>query len=193
MRIFCWLVLIAVLFFSCDQSAVKYDKPYFDFDSLIQNQVKILGKSSWKKFSRLNQKIDTVLIQPDSMRAELDIFTQLDVINKPIFKSKYAVEEKKDVHSNLMVRRYTFQEDNEDKLKSAVPYVEFYYYNRFSDLRKIVSNYNETNLLFNSSRKLTLEFGENQPKKIIAYQIVGFQKMLLSDSVLINIGAARLD
>ena len=187
------VLLIIALFISCKQSTVKYDKPYFDFDSLVQNQVKVLGKSKWKKFSQLNQKTDTVLLQPDSMRAELDIFTQLDVINKPIFKGKYAVEEQKDVHSNLMVRRYRFQEKEKDKLKSAVPFVEFYYYKQFSDLRKIISAYSEKNLLFNSSRELTLEFEENPSKKITAYQVKGFQKMLLSDSVRIRISATRVD
>jgi hypothetical protein len=193
MRAFLWGVAVALLFISCEQSALKYEKPYFDFDSLIRNQVKVLGKSRWKKISQLNQKGDTVLVQPDSMRNELDIFTQLDVINKPVMKGKYLIEEKKDMHSNLRIRRYTFLEDNKEKVKSHVPYVEFYYYKQFADLRKIVSVFQEQNLLFNSTRKLTLELEEAQPKKITSYQIKGFQKMMLADTVRIDIASWRMD
>lgn len=184
-------VVAVFIFSSCQQSEVKYDKPYFDFDSLVSEQVKSMAKSKWKKIFRLNQKSDTVVIQPDSMRAELDIFTQLDVINKPIFKNRYSVEEKKDVHSNLLVRSYRFREDEMDKLKSPVPLVEFYFYNQFSDLRKIVSVINEKNLLLNSSRQLSLEFEEGNQKKIVAYEIKGFQKMLLADSVILSIRSVQ--
>ncbi len=180
-------IVAALIFSSCQKSDVKYDKQYFDFDSLISKQVKALTHSKWRKVSRLNQKSDTAVIQPDSMRAELDIFRQLDVINKPIFKEKYLIEEKKDVHSNLMVRSYRFREEDKGKLKSSVPFVDFYYYNQFSDLRKIVSVINERNLLFNSSRQLSLEFEEGNPKKVVAYEIKAFQKMLLADSVILSI------
>jgi hypothetical protein len=190
-----FLSAIFIGFFSCKQTDIKYAKSYFDFDSLVNRQVRELaaGNARWKKVSSLNEKTDTAIVQLDTAKwkNELDIFRQLDAINRGIFKGYYKVSEQKDIHSNLTVRSYRFQKSQDDKLESPVPFVDFYFFNQFSDLRKIVSVYEESNLLFSSSRKLSMEFEEGQKKNLIGYQVNGFQKMILADSVLMNLNGSR--
>ncbi len=187
-------ISISLLALSCSRTEIKFEKSYFDFDSLVSNQVKILSGTKWKKFSSLNRKADTVTTQPDSLQwsNELDAFRQLDAINKPALKGTYVKEERKDVHSNLTVRSFKFKPVDGD-LKSPVPFVDFYYFNQFKDLRKIVAVYEERNLLFNSKRQLSIEFEEKSSKNMIGYQISGFQKMMLTDSVLLNIDSKRMN
>ena len=188
-------IVILLLVSSCAQTEVEYKKSYFDFDSLVTQQVKTLAKSKWKKVSTLNNKVDTVFIQPDSLQwsNELDAFRQLDAINKPVLKDNYTVEEKKDIHSNLTVRNFKLRVNSNKKLKTPVPFVDFYYFNQPSDLRKIVAVYEESNSLFTSRRQLSLEFEEGNSKNLIGYKISGFQKMMLTDSVLLNIKSERMN
>src|SRR5438132_834959 len=102
--------IILLIVSACNQTEVKYKKSYFDFDSLINRQVMALAKTKWKKMSVLNKKQDSVSIQPDSLQwsNELDVYRQLDAINKPVLKGNYSVEKKKDIHSNLTVRSFKF-------------------------------------------------------------------------------------
>jgi hypothetical protein len=194
MRVLLGIAVLSIVI-SCTQTEIRYKKSYFDFDSLVTQQVKSLAKSKWRKISTLNKKADTVSIQPDSLQwsNELDAFRQLDAINKPVLKGNYTVEEKKDIHSNLTIRSFKLKITNREKLKSSVPFVDFYYFNQVSDLRRIVAVYEESNMLFSSRRQLSLEFEEGTQKKLIGYKISGFQKMMLTDSVLLNIKSERVN
>jgi hypothetical protein len=179
-------VISSVLLVSCNRENQKYDKSYFDFDSLVQTQVhKIaLTRASVIKKTFLNGKRDSTLIAPDTTqwKRELDAFQQLDVINKPLFKGSYQANDQEDDHSNLLVRSYS------TKLKSPVPAVKFFYQDGYKKLRRIESIFNEANVLYSTSRKLTLEFEEQDGLAMISrYSVQGFQKMILSDSVKFSI------
>ena len=171
-----------VLLVACNRENLKYDKPYFDFDSLVHTQVHqtVLGKANLIKTTFLNGKKDSTTLEPDTAqwKHELDAFQQLDIINKPLFKGQYQSKDQEDEHSNLLVRVYA------TKMKSPVPEVKFFYQDGYRKLRKIESVFNESNVLYSTSRKLTLEFEERQGTTMISgYRVQGFQKMILSDSV----------
>jgi hypothetical protein len=170
---------------SCNRDNLKYDKPYFDFDSLVQVQVRkiALGNARLLKNTSLNGKKDSSVLIPDTThwKHELDAFQQLDIINKPLFKGNYISKDQEDDHSNLLVRSYT------SNMKSPVPEVNFFYQDGWK-LKRIESVFNESNVLYSTSRKLTLEFEEQQGLAMISrYRVQGFQKMILSDSVKFSI------
>ena len=178
-------IACAALLFSCNRQNLKYDKPYFDFDSLVNNQVQqiVLTKTNLIKKTFLNGKHDSTILLPDTVqwKHELDAFQQLDVINKPLFKGNYQAKDQEDDHSNLLVRSYS------TKMKSPVPEVRFFYQDGYK-LKRIESVFNESNVLYSTSRKLTLEFEEQQGTAMISkYRLQGFQKMILSDSVAFSI------
>src|SRR5882672_3546995 len=103
-------MISAVLMISCNRENLKYDKPYFDFDSLVNNQVHQIAsaKVSLIKKTFLNGKQDSAILLPDTTqwKHELDAFQQLDVINKPLFKGSYQSKDQGDDHSNLLVRSF---------------------------------------------------------------------------------------
>lgn len=184
MKAFIGVAFMALLC-SCSRENLTYDKPYFDFDSLVHTQVQriVLANATLIKKTVLNGKKDSTLIRPDTSqwKHELDAFQQLDVINKPLFKGNYLARDQDDDHSNLTVRVYRA------KIKSPVPVISFFYQDG-KKLRRIESVFNERNVLYSTSRKLTLEFNEQLGAVMISrYQMQGFQKMILSDSAKFSI------
>ena len=181
-----YLIVFAGLVCACNRENLKYDKPYFDFDSLVHTQVLKLSKAKAKVQKRtfLNGKKDSAAFVPDTTqwKHEFDAFQQLDVINKPRYKDNYQMKQQDDDHSNLIVRVYSA------KIKSLVPEVKFFYQDGFKKLKKIEAIFLEGNVLYSTSRKLTIKFEEQQGKPMISeYRVKGFQKMILSDSVKFSI------
>lgn len=186
MKLILFLGLV-VLIGSCKQSEAVYDKPYFDFDSLVnkQQQALVLAKATLTKTVTLDAAKEELSFEADSivLTKELDVFRQLDVINKPGFKNEYKISDgEKDTRSNLTIRRY-------EALRPApVPYVTFYYQQDFNRLHKIESVYKEDNALYRTERKLVLEFDDASGKPLLVhYQLNGVQKMILSDSIVFSV------
>ncbi len=177
---------------SCNKSNLKYEKSYFDFDSLISSQSVALVKAGTllSKSVSLNGKQDQSSIQTDStlMAHELEVFRQLDVINKPLYKSAYVIlGGDKDSRSNLRIRTY------KSKNPSPVPFITFYYLNDWKHLKKIESVYQEDNTLYSTERHLQLEFDDRAGIPLLSrYNVTGKQKMILSDSVLFSIEGSFL-
>ena len=180
---FIWSLFFIAAFIGCRPANLKdYDKPYFDFDSLVNTQIKKFEtrKDSIQKTSALDGKYDISSFKIDSthLAHEWDVFRQLDWINKPIYKGNYEIIEKPDAKSNLIIRSYVA------KVKSPVPFIHFYFKNDFKNLKKIESQYEEQNALYYTNRKLSIYFDENL---IHQYSIEGSQKLILSDSVKFSI------
>jgi len=179
-----FLIFSLVFFHSaCNRSNQQYEKPYFDFDSLINVQVTGLlnARTTIDKKSRINSTEDDASFVPDSLSLanELDVFRQLDLINKPLFRNAYEIKDgEKDTRSNLLIRTYTA------KSPSPVPYVKFYYRSSPRDLKKIESVYHEENTLYATRRNLLLEFDDISGTLLLSgYQLSGTQKMILNDTV----------
>lgn len=176
-----------VFMVACRQAGKQYDKPYFDFDSLINAQHAALLQQpvTLSKTVVLDGKQDQFSFSVDSasLAHELDVFRQLDIINKPLYAKTYHITDgEKDTHSNLMMRKYVARNP------APIPGVTFYYQDRFDQLRKIESEYNENNTLYSTHRKLVLEFDNSSGKFLLTrYRLTGSQKMILSDSVLYTI------
>jgi len=185
-RTFIFVGLVFVLV-SCNKTNQVYDKPYVDFDSLINSQISSLvrAKSSLTKSVLLDGKADQSTVTLDSaiVAHELDVFRQLDFINKPLYRNGYEViDGEKDTHSNLTTRKY------QSKKPSPIPIVIFYYQNNFSNIKKIESVYQEDNTLYFTRRELVLEFDDASGTQMLTrYSLKGMQKMILNDSVMFSI------
>jgi hypothetical protein len=132
----------------------------------------------------LNEKSDTVTItQPDSttLANELGLFRK--IFNNRTFKT----ENGPDLKSNLTVRTYRVEIDS-SREQSWDKSIRIFFYNTPANLRKIEVHYNEGNLMFNSSKRLTMAFESIYNKvTLVNYAISGKQKMLLGDSVSFDI------
>jgi hypothetical protein len=162
----------------------------YDIDSVIHHQINYLRDQGVeiKKKAVLNgvEKV-TVIVPKDSAawEEEFAIFFELDIINRPINRNLYKVEDLSDSESNLRIKSFTATEE------LPVRYLKVYYYKTMDRLRKIEAEYNARNSLYKSSRLLTLEFEEIRGKAwLTSYAVDGGQKMFLDDSVQYTIDAA---
>jgi hypothetical protein len=183
------IVPFVLLMASCHQKNLTYDKPYFDFDSLVHSQISALKKIKLEivKKTTLDGVEDSVVITPDTSewKHELEVFQQLDVINKPMYKGEYLVTEGKDIHSNLVVRSYR---KKDSIVPSPVAEVRIYFLDDIRKLRKIESSFTENNIMYGTSRTLVLEFEDNESVPVLShFKVKGAQKMILSDSVKLSV------
>lgn len=182
MKIASFLFFIVLLAMGCQQQEVKR-KRYFDLDSLVSAQVVYLSKSkaSLKKEATISGRSSSSVNTLDSTAwsHELDVFRQLDLINRPIYSDVYNTKDGvKDSKSNLLIRSY------EAPANSAVPYLRLFYQTTPARLKKLEALYQETNSLYNSQRKLEMYFDDTTGKPcLIGFLVEGHQKMILSDSV----------
>lgn len=182
MKITSFLFFIVLLAVGCQQQEVNR-KRYFDLDSLVSAQVIYLSKSkaSLKKEATISGKSSSSVNTLDSTAwsHELDVFRQLDLINRPIYSDVYDTSDGgKDSKSNLLIRAY------EAPANSTVPYLRLFYQTTPTRLKKLEAVYQETNSLYNSQRKLKMYFDDTIGKPYLTgYFIDGHQKMILGDSV----------
>lgn len=153
-------------------------------DSILNKQTKFLANSKAKltKKASIDGENETKSYTPKSDTAwayELDIFAELNDINKPANAGKYRTEEGvKDMNSNLLI--YTIESTE----KLPVVFLKVYYLDNLSNIRRIEGLYREESSLLKNSRQLSMEF-QNINNKIVltSYSIAGGQKMLLGDTV----------
>ena len=173
-----------VLFFvlaACAQEKQSTDK-FFDFQGFIDEQISQLsqhGRALEKTSNVKNIQSDSAYVPSlDGWAAELELFRQLENINKPTLKSQYHVEDAmKDTKSNLKIRQYT-------SATAPIRSIKFYYQGSFTQLKKIEATVQEDNMLYANGRVLTMEFEEEDRKPLLHYYtMTGFQKMILRDTV----------
>jgi len=158
-------------------------RPLFAVDSLLHGQASTLIRidAALDKHITLGTKQEELTVKPRDATAwlkELEVFSIIDAINKPINRERYKVTESADTRSNLRVRSFSTSDD------LPVSYVNLYYYDRPSRIRKIEALYAELNGLYKTSRLLTLDFIDLDGAPVMsAYTIVGGQKMFMDDSV----------
>jgi hypothetical protein len=142
----------------------------------------VQSRAVLNKHAEIDGKEESIVFTPKDTTAwmhELDIFTDLSSINKPInlgsYKAEYGI---RDAGSNLTIMSFT-------SLKELpVVYLKIFYLDTPSKVRRIEALYREENALLKGSRFLIMEFQEIYNKTILtSYTIEGGQKMFLGDSV----------
>lgn len=179
---FCLMLLLAAAASSCQEE--KQPATFYPIDSLIADQIRHLTqiRAGLFKEALLSGKADSVRYTPRDTIAwqnELGIFRKLDIINKPVNKGSYLVDDGLfDPGSNLTVRAFTSLK------KLPVVYLKVYYQGSISRPRKIEALYDEANALYHSARLLSMHFEQIENKPVLTrYSIKGGQKMILGDSV----------
>jgi hypothetical protein len=176
------LVSLAVVLGSCGEK--KHDVGLYPIDSIVEMQVVHLAKNQARlqKITVLGSDQDTTTFVPKDSLAwsnELEIFHQLEMINKPLNRASYLVDDNLyDPGSNLTVKAFTSLED------LPVRSLRVFYSASVKSPRKIEAIYQDTNALYESSRALVMEFQQVNSRNVLTgYSIDGGQKIILGDTV----------
>lgn len=176
------VALAAALLSSCESE--DHPVTFYPIDSLVSGQAEYLTsiQAALFKEALLRGKADTITYTPGDTVAwmkELDIFSRLAEINKPVNKTNYSVSDGLfDPGSNLTVKAFTSLRE------LPVVYLKVYYQGSLAKPRKIEALYDEDNLLYQSARLLSMHFQQVGNRTVLTYYSVkGGEKMLLGDSV----------
>jgi hypothetical protein len=174
---------IILMLGACERPA-QTQAAHYNIDSLITLQVAGLVSlnASLSKQGIINEaRHDTLFptLDATAWKRELDIFSELDLINKPAYRASYEVNDGlRDAFSNLTIREFHALED------LPVRYVKLFYLGNLGKLRKLEALYQQENALLKTQRKLIMEFSDVYNKNILtSYSIEGGQKMFAGDSV----------
>lgn len=187
-KVIFFLLSILLISAGCERRAYEKAPAYFDIDSLIDAQLVLLvqRQPALHKEALIGSDSANVTFTPADSTAwakELDIFRQLDMINKPVNRDNYEVQDNvADTRSNLKICRY--------KAKKELPlaYLNIYYTSDHRNVRRIEGLYQEQNALYASSRYLLIELNKVYDDiALTSYQIEGGQKMIMGDSTAFKI------
>ena len=180
-----FLLLSALALLSCESQ--KPSATFYNIDSLVTGQVYHLTRINARlsKEALLSGETDTVTYTPADTTAwikELEPFSKLNEINKPVNRGQYEVTEGLDRGSNLTVK--AFQSKSESEAELPIVYLKIYYQGNIAKPRKIEALYDEDNLLYKSARLLSMHFQQVGSETVLtSYSVRGGQKMILGDSV----------
>lgn len=180
----------SLLFFAaaCSPTPTSLKSGPIDFDRLVDEQISQLSqrKNTLEKEAEVDgHRSDSTLVPtPETWRAELAIFRQLGIVNKPLHQGSYHEEGPlDDSRSNLKIRQYVSE-------SSPLTLLRIYYQEKIERVRKIEGRVTETNQLYSNQRNLTMEFDEEDGKPVLThYRISGYQKVALRDTVRFSVEA----
>jgi hypothetical protein len=154
---------------SCsNQDSKVIEKPYFDLESLINNQIELLTRVNplilkvWVSDNKTEKKETKI----SNWQKELEIFESSDINKKGLIKS-YSITK------NDTIEKYTLIEGEETPVKRFTVFKD-----SNNQLRNIVIESETNNFLFKSKSDLNLKFKNNL---ISEYAVSVSQKMFLSD------------
>jgi len=178
------ILSLLVTFFMVSCREKRQPAAFYPIDSLISAQILHLTeiKAGLFKEALLSGKTDTLTYIPADTLAwmnELDVFSKLNILNKPVNKGSYLVDDGLfDPGSNLKVKAFTSLK------KLPVVFLKIYYQGDITKPRKIEALYDEGNPLFKSARLLSLYFQQIENETVLtSYAIKGGQKMIFGDTV----------
>lgn len=179
--------LLTITLISCntENNSSLNTNPYYNIDSLIENQVKILAENKAELTKVNGHSGDTTLsivLDTTGWEQELQLFATMD-INKPALVDVYETTTLKDSVSNLLIRQY-----KSTAQKAEVQELNIYYFENIDNLKKISAKLHKENKLFNASRQLQMTFTDINSRSVLkSYQLNGYQKLSLRDSIATNV------
>jgi hypothetical protein len=158
----------------------QHIEEYYDVAGLLVQQRETLAAQQARLIKKVvyngQAETDTLLLNQESLEQELQLFNEID-INKPVLSGRY----RKTVLQKGAYEVTRYQADEPEELR--VNFLEVY--RQHNQVQRLEALFSDRNLLYNSTRKLTLHLNERLLP--LTYNIEGIQKMIFKDSVAYSI------
>lgn len=177
---------VLVTLFSCS-TADTGSAMFYPIDSLLNVQAERLAEQSatLKKTAAMGGDVSSASYVPagtGEWKKELEIFYHINVVNKPVNKSAYAISETAAEENGLRVTTFAAKEE--------LPVRELRVYFRDNKLIpvRIEAELYEDNSMYEGTQQLRMLFREVDGRTVLKeYSIDGGQEMFLADSVKFSI------
>lgn len=177
-------VFICMIFLlACEKK--NEQRQLFAVNELLDQQINLLAsaKATLQKTAIIGNDTNSVTFSPKDSSAwsrELDIFRELDVVNKPIHRSAYTIQEQRgDGGSQPYSKEFVSTKD------VPVPLIRIYYH--ANKIKKLEAIYRQKTSLYKSSRYLSMTWDEGVQPVLTHYSIKGGQKMILGDTMVFEL------
>jgi hypothetical protein len=175
MRVLLFAALVGLV--SCQKPSTQNQGLLFNVDSLINYQINSLQqrKPVLHKLTVAGDELNETVLENTKVdwAKELEMFRVISVINKPIYRSAYAITITPDIRSNLTVKSWTAIQD------VPVRIIKVYYLDDPHQIRRLEVYLKDENFVFSSHRTLKLLFGSlESPPQLQEYSISVYQKFV---------------
>ncbi len=153
---------------------------YYDLSGLVQSQMETLNDQQPKvyKTAEIDGQEESKLVENVDWEKELSLFVDAD-LNKPRLISLYDTRNYKNDEGDQVI---VYQMKEKDV--SGVIKMEIVNDPTEGELKKILIEYCEANLLFTTEQWLSLDFnGSSGTPELKSYSIEGFEKMVMKDTM----------
>ena len=176
-----FLTFVLVFLIACSPQSGREVSPLLNVDSLLTAQVNALTEfnATLNKVVSYNGKQDSTIFTPNKSEwaGELEFLRELDIVNKPVYRDRYAVTTTKDAKSNLTVRGIAAQGDV--PLRS----LNLFYYKTPANLKRVEAGFHLTKVLYTQGQEIRIELREIGGKAVITgWSLYGTQKVILIDT-----------
>lgn len=170
-RISYFLLFSAVAFFSCAPEAETIaDAGWINMDSLINAQV-TPGARIEKSATLNNQQSDGEVAKTKNWNSELEAFSRLAVMNKPIYRNKYSMTIGPDPNSNLQLKKIVATDSAAPVRKLQISILP-----QSHQIIRLEAFVKENSLFYSKQEELVLEFDPHNGR-LERYSASGWQKM----------------
>jgi len=155
-------------------TGMNNDFQFVDLDSLLKSQVQVLNGKKLEKKVAIKGKEEKLLLVPDStdIASDLKVFSDLN-LDQAKYNGAYDIIN----GDNTIVYQ---RKGKKGPQKVTVTR------NNARQITTIEGQYDESNMVFDSSRKYLLQF-DNSTNLIQSYQFSGYQKLIFNDTVYFDI------
>lgn len=178
------LICLWVLTPSCSegerqQEAIGSIDEYYDVQGLLAANEEALRQMdvSLQKEASFAGEVEESSIRLDSaaLAEELDVFREVD-INKPVLRGRYHVTTSQEDGRELV----TYEADDKESLN--INFLKIYRNAESGVVERMEALFSSRNVLYNSTRLLSLQYGEVNGQVLPQYYTVeGVQKMIFSE------------
>ena len=179
-----WMGMLIMLFAACrpegsEVDAVSSTGEYFDVQGLINRNAAQLMEMNVLLYKKAtfagNVEQTTIKLDSVALADELDVFREVD-INKPVLSGRYLTEKEIVDGQEVIIYRA------DDKEELNVNYLRIFKDSESGEVERIEALFSSRNVLYNSTRLLSMQYGEvNGMNLPVYYTVEGSQKMIFNE------------
>ncbi len=177
---------VMILFIGCqsDNAEIKdKEHKYFDLEGLVKNQIALLdqNKPTIRKIAVIDGEEESIESNALNWEKEFVMFMESD-INKSKLLMQYDTEQFTSDAGDEIIK-YT----NVDETGTGVVSMEIVKKGKNDKIKVVTIEKCEYNTLYASKLQLEMQFNNDQSNLLSSYSVKGFEKIILKDSLKIEI------